>query len=69
MEELAEDYEGRVVVGKVNVDDEGELSAKFRIMSIPTIMLFKNGEAVDKLVGARPKGDFEKLLENNLGNI
>ena len=67
MEELAEDYDGQAVIGKVNVDYEGELSAKFRIMSIPTVMLFKGGQVVDKVVGARPKGDFVKLLEKNIG--
>ncbi len=67
MEELAEDYDGQAVIGKVNVDNEGELSAKFRIMSIPTVMLFKGGQVVDKVVGARPKGDFVKLLEKNIG--
>lgn len=66
MEELAEEYEGKAIFGKVNVDEEGELSAKFRIMSIPTIMLFKGGQVVDKIVGARPKGDFAKLLDKNI---
>ena len=67
MEEIAEEYAGKAVVGKVNVDNEGELSAKFRIMSIPTVMLFKGGQVVDKVVGARPKGDFTKILDKNLG--
>lgn len=66
MEELAEQYDGRAVIGKVNVDDENELSAKFRIMSIPTIMLFKGGQIVDKIVGSRPKADFENLLNKNI---
>ena len=67
MEEIAEEYAGKAVVGKVNVDNEGELSAKFRIISIPTVMLFKGGQVVDKVVGARPKGDFTKILDKNLG--
>ncbi len=66
MEELAEQYDGKAVIGKVNVDDENELSAKFRIMSIPTIMLFKGGQVVDKIVGSRPKADFENLLNKNI---
>ncbi|HEX2946364.1 MAG TPA: thioredoxin [Clostridia bacterium] len=66
MEELAEEYEGKAVIGKVNVDEESELSAKFRIMSIPTVMLFKGGQAADKIVGARPKSDFEQLLNKNI---
>lgn len=66
MEELADEYDGKAVIGKVNVDNEGELSAKFKIMSIPTVMLFKSGQAVDKVVGARPKSDFAKILDKNL---
>jgi thioredoxin 1 len=66
MEELAGQYDGRAVIGKVNVDDENELSAKFRIMSIPTVMLFKGGQIVDKIVGSRPKADFESLLDKNI---
>jgi len=65
-DELAQEYDGKAVVGKVNVDEQGELSAKFRIMSIPTIMLFKGGQAVDKIVGARPKSDFAALLDKSL---
>jgi thioredoxin 1 len=66
IDELAQEYDGKAVVGKVNVDEQGELSAKFRIMSIPTIMLFKGGQAVDKIVGARPKSDFAALLDKSL---
>lgn len=66
MEELADEYDGKAVVGKVNVDNESDLSAKYRIMSIPTVMLFKGGQVVDKVVGARPKSDFSKLLDKNL---
>ncbi len=66
MEELAEEYVGKAVIGKVNVDEENELSSKFRIMSIPTVMLFKGGQVVDKIVGARPKSDFIKILDKNI---
>jgi thioredoxin 1 len=66
MEELANEYDGKAVIGKVNVDEEGELAAKFRIMSIPTVILFKGGQVVDKIVGARPKEDFENLLNKNI---
>ena len=67
MEELAEEYDGKAIIGKINVDNEGDLSAKFRIMSIPTVMLFKSGQVVEKVVGARPKSDFTKLLDKNIG--
>lgn len=66
MEQLAEEYDGKAVIGKVNVDDENEISAKFRIMSIPTVMLFKGGQVVDKVVGSRPKADFDNLLNKNI---
>ena len=66
MDELSNEFNGRAKVGKINVDDQGELAAKFRIMSIPTVMLFKGGEAVEKVIGARSKDEFVKMLESNL---
>ena len=62
IEELAEEYEGKVKVGKVNVDEEPALAAKFDISSIPTVMLFKNGKVTETVVGFRPKGQFEAIL-------
>lgn len=53
--EIAEEYEGKVKVCKVNVDDEPELANQFRVDSIPTLFIVKNGEVTDKLVGLRPK--------------
>lgn len=66
MEELSEEYDGKAKICKVNVDEEGELAAKFRIMSIPTIMLYKNGEMIERIVGARSKDEFKKLLDQNI---
>jgi len=66
IDELAVEFDGRAKVGKVNVDEEGELTAKFRIMSIPTIMLFKGGQMVEKVIGARSKQEFIKMIENNI---
>lgn len=66
MEQLAQEYEGRAVIGKVNVDEESDLAAKFKIMSIPTVIMFKDGLVVDKIIGARPKSDFAKLLDENI---
>jgi Thioredoxin. len=66
IEELANDYEGKVKVGKINVDEENELAMQFKIMSIPTIALFKDGKMVDKIVGARPKSDFEDFINRNI---
>lgn len=53
--EIAEESEGKIKVGKVNVDEEGELAARFGIMSIPTVMAFKNGEVSATSIGYKPK--------------
>lgn len=66
IDELADDYENKVKIGKVNVDEQSEIAAKYRVMSIPTIMVFKNGEMIEKIVGARPKEELSKLLDKNL---
>ena len=63
LEELAAEYDGRVTVGKVNVDEQPALAARYGIQSIPTVMLFKNGELVNTLVGFRPKAQLEQLLQ------
>jgi|SRR4051812_20499321 len=55
VEELAGDFEGKAVIGKINVDDNPGISARFGIRSIPTLLVFKNGEIVDKQIGAVPK--------------
>lgn len=66
IEKLAKDFEGKAVVGKVNVDEEQALSEKFRIMSIPSIYIFKNGEVVERLVGARSPEELSMLLNKHL---
>ena len=63
IEQLAEEYEGKAKVGKVNVDEEGELSQAFGVMSIPTIVLIKDGKVVKQAVGARPKAEVEVMLQ------
>ena len=63
VEELAKEYDGKVNIGKVNVDQNPQLSVKYGITSIPAILFVKNGEVVDKLVGSQPKGNFVKRLE------
>ncbi|NLG03640.1 MAG: thioredoxin [Clostridia bacterium] len=63
IEQLAEEYEGKVKVGKVNVDEESELSQAFGVMSIPTIVLVKDGKIVKQAVGARPKAEVEAMLQ------
>ncbi|EMR01133.1 thioredoxin [Cesiribacter andamanensis] len=63
IEELAGDYEGKAVIGKVDVDSNPEVSAKFGIRSIPTLLVFKNGEIVDKQVGAVSKNVLAQKLD------
>lgn len=63
IEELADEYDGKVKVGKVNVDEEPELSGAFKIMSIPTIVLIKNGKIVNQVVGAKSKNILEEMLK------
>ena len=63
VEELAGEYEGKAVIGKVDVDSNPEVSAKFGIRSIPTLLVFKGGEVVDKQIGAVPKAVLEQKLE------
>lgn len=66
VEELAGDYEGKAVVGKVNVDENPAVAAKFGIRSIPTLLMFNGGEIVDKQVGAVPKGVLAGKLDAQL---
>lgn len=63
VEELAGDYEGKAVVGKLDVDSNPEISAKFGIRSIPTLLVFKNGQVVDKQVGAVSKNILAQKLD------
>lgn len=60
--EIAKEYEGKVKVGKINIDTEQELAVKYRVASIPTLVLFKDGQAVKRSVGAVPKGQIEAML-------
>jgi len=62
IEELAGDLDGQVKVGKLNVDDNQQTAMNFRVMSIPTVILFKDGEPVETMVGAMPKGAYEVRL-------
>ena len=66
VEELAGEYDGKVVFGKVEVDSNPEVSAKYSIRSIPTLLVFKGGEIVDKQIGAVPKGVLAQKLDAQL---
>lgn len=63
IDELAKEMQGKVVFGKLNVDENPETSMKHQIMSIPTLLIFKNGQLVERLVGAYPKKELKKKLE------
>jgi len=60
--ELAEEYEGKAIIGKVNVDEQEALAVQFRIVSIPTLVLIKEGQVVSTAVGLRPKAELEAML-------
>lgn len=66
VEEVAEEFEGRAVVGKVDVDEETDIARRYGIMSIPTLIVFKNGKVVEQAVGARGKQDIAEMLERHL---
>jgi thioredoxin 1 len=66
MIKLAEEYAGRLKVGKVNVDKEPGLAMKYSVTSIPAVLLFKNGKLQDTTIGSRPKADFENFVKKHL---
>ena len=63
VDQLATEYEGRIRIGKLNVDENPDSCEQFGIMSIPTMLIFKNGEVVNRHVGAAPKAEIQKLLD------
>jgi thioredoxin 1 len=67
LDELAAEYDGKVKVAKVNVDDNQALAAQFGIRSIPTLLLFKSGEVTDQIVGLRSKREFKAKLDAAAG--
>jgi thioredoxin 1 len=64
VEEIAQEYDGKVVVAKCDVDDADEVAMQFRIRNIPTLMFFKGGEMVNRLVGAVPKSEITAILDS-----
>jgi thioredoxin 1 len=66
IEEISKEYAGKVKVGKVDVDSCSQTATNFGIMSIPTIMIFKNGKVMDQVVGALSKGQLKSMIEANL---
>ncbi len=63
LDEISEEMQGMAKVGKINVDEETELASRFRVMSIPTLMVMKDGKIAAQAVGARPKKDILRMLE------
>lgn len=66
IEQLAEKYDGKVAVAKVDIDEQQELAMDFSVQSIPTVILFKDGKPVDTLIGVRPAAAYEELIDANL---
>ena len=66
VDEVADELAGKLTVAKCNVDDNQDLAMKFGVMSIPTLIVFKNGEEIDRSVGALPKARLQSLLEKHL---
>jgi thioredoxin 1 len=68
IEQLSREYSGKVAFGKVNVDENQRIAASFGIQSIPTLMMFRNGKAVDVMVGALPKAQLEMKLKQQIAS-
>ena len=66
IEQLAEQYAGKIVFGKVNVDENPHISQRFGIQSIPTLMIVKEGQVIDVMIGALPKGQIENRIEQHI---
>jgi len=66
IEELAPNYDGKAVIAKLNVDDNPVVAQRFGVTSIPTMMMFKDGKLVDRIVGAAPKGALQQFIDRNL---
>ena len=63
VKEIADEYDGKILVGKVNVDEEPDLTMQYNVSSIPTLMVFKNGQLVNRAVGYREKDEILKMLK------
>ncbi len=66
IEELASEYDGKINVGKLNVDENAQIAGQFNIRGIPTLLLFKDGAVVDQMVGASPKENIARMIEKHL---
>lgn len=66
IEEISQEYKDKIKVYKVNVDEEEQLASEYRVMSIPTLVLFKQGKVVDSVIGAMPKSILKNMIDRNL---
>ena len=66
VEELAPSYDGKAVIAKMNVDDNPQVAQRFGVTSIPTLMMFKDGKLVDRMVGAAPRNALQQFIDRNL---
>ncbi len=66
LEKLAEDYDGKVRIGKVNVDEQGSLASKYGIQSIPTLLIFKGGKVVEQFVGATTRDVLARMIDKHI---
>jgi thioredoxin 1 len=66
VDELASEYAGKLKVVKINTDENPEIAGRYQVMSIPTIIFFKNGQPAEKLIGARPKRQFKEVIDGLL---
>ena len=67
IDDIAKDMKGKIAFGKVNTDDNFQVSSKFKVMSIPTLLFFKDGQLVDKMIGAAPRVVVEQAMRKALG--
>ncbi len=66
LDELADEMDGKVRIAKVNVDSNQQIAIQFRVSSIPTFILFKDGQIADRMMGAMPKAAFQSFIERNI---
>lgn len=66
VDEIAKEFSGKIVVGKINVDEQPDISSQYGVMSIPTLMLFKDGQPVETLIGVQPKPAIEEKIKAHL---
>jgi thioredoxin 1 len=66
LDEMSEEYDGKLKIGKLNVDEQGDLAARYNVVSIPTLMVFKGGEVAGQQIGAAPRDRLEKLVEPHM---